>query len=134
MTGTQETREIKISKDAVDPADVETLQDLVLAAVNDALARSKELAAQKLERVCACEVMEKLRAHYDVDAVIRKRKPQSIATNGEGQHRAAGSGELERRIESHRRELHSHLPGNFPRSTGDVAKPCSDIEQRRLRR
>jgi len=48
MTGTQETREIKISKDAVDPADVETLQDLVLAAVNDALARSKELAAQKL--------------------------------------------------------------------------------------
>jgi len=35
-------------EDAVDPADVETLQDLVLAAVNDALARSKELAAQKL--------------------------------------------------------------------------------------
>lgn len=48
MTGTQEIREIKISKDAVDPADVETLQDLVLAAVNDALVRSKELAAQKL--------------------------------------------------------------------------------------
>ena len=48
MTGTQDAREIKISKDAVDPTDVETLQDLVLAAVNDALARSKELAAQKL--------------------------------------------------------------------------------------
>jgi hypothetical protein len=48
MTGTQEAREIRISKDAVDPTDVETLQDLVLAAVNDALARSKELAAQKL--------------------------------------------------------------------------------------
>ena len=48
MTGTQDVREIKISKDAVDPTDVETLQDLVLAAVNDALARSKELAAQKL--------------------------------------------------------------------------------------
>ena len=48
MTGTQEIREIKISKDAVDPTDVETLQDLVLAAVNDALARSKDLAAQKL--------------------------------------------------------------------------------------
>ncbi len=48
MTGTQELREIKISKDAVDPTDVETLQDLVLAAVNDGLARSKELAAQKL--------------------------------------------------------------------------------------
>ena len=48
MTGTQEAKEIKISKDAVDPTDVDTLQDLVLAAVNDALARSKELAAQKL--------------------------------------------------------------------------------------
>jgi len=48
MTGTQEAREIRISADAVDPTDVETLQDLVLAAVNDALARSKELAAQKL--------------------------------------------------------------------------------------
>lgn len=48
MTGTQEAREIRISADAVDPSDVETLQDLVLAAVNDALAKSKELAAQKL--------------------------------------------------------------------------------------
>jgi DNA-binding YbaB/EbfC family protein len=48
MTGTQDVREIKISKDAVDPTDVETLQDLVVAAVNDALARSKELAGQKL--------------------------------------------------------------------------------------
>jgi DNA-binding YbaB/EbfC family protein len=48
MTGTQEAKDIRISKDAVDPTDVETLQDLVLAAVNDALARSKELAAQKL--------------------------------------------------------------------------------------
>lgn len=48
MSGTQELREVKISKDAVDPTDVETLQDLVLAAVNDGLTRSKELAAQKL--------------------------------------------------------------------------------------
>ena len=48
MTGTQEAREYRISKDAVDPTDVETLQDLVLAATNDALAKSKELAAQKL--------------------------------------------------------------------------------------
>jgi len=48
MTGTQEAREVRISKDAVDPADVETLQDLVLAAMNDALAKSKELAGEKL--------------------------------------------------------------------------------------
>lgn len=48
MTGTQECREVRISPDAVDPADVETLQDLVLAAVSDALAKSKELAADRL--------------------------------------------------------------------------------------
>ena len=48
MTGTQEARAVRISKDAVDPSDVETLQDLVLAATNDALAKSKALAAQKL--------------------------------------------------------------------------------------
>src|SRR5205814_1230579 len=55
MTGTQEAREIRISKDAVDPEDVETLQDLVLAALNDALGKSKELAAQKLGGVCAAD-------------------------------------------------------------------------------
>jgi len=48
MTGTQDVREVRISKDAVDPTDVETLQDLVLAALNDALAKSKELAGEKL--------------------------------------------------------------------------------------
>lgn len=48
MTGTQEVRSVRISPDAVDPADVETLQDLVLAAVKDAVERSKQLAAQRL--------------------------------------------------------------------------------------
>ena len=48
MTGAQEMRSVWISPDAVDPTDVETLQDLVLAAVSDALACSKELAAQRL--------------------------------------------------------------------------------------
>ena len=48
MTGTQDCRAIIIAKDAVDPEDVETLQDLVQVAVSDALAKSKELAAQRL--------------------------------------------------------------------------------------
>jgi len=48
MTGTQEVRSVRIAPDALDPADVETLQDLVLAAVRDAVQRSKDLAAQKL--------------------------------------------------------------------------------------
>ena len=48
MTGTQEVRSVTISPDAVDPSDVETLQDLVLAAVKDALERSKQLAADRM--------------------------------------------------------------------------------------
>ncbi len=48
MTGTQEVRSVRISPEAVDPSDVETLQDLVLAAVKDAVERSKQVAADKL--------------------------------------------------------------------------------------
>jgi DNA-binding YbaB/EbfC family protein len=48
LSGTQECRSVRIQKDAVDPNDVETLQDLVLAAYSDALRKSRELAAQRL--------------------------------------------------------------------------------------
>jgi DNA-binding YbaB/EbfC family protein len=48
LTGTQDVKSIKIQKDAVDPTDVETLQDLVMAAFTDALKKSRELAAQRL--------------------------------------------------------------------------------------
>ena len=48
LTGTQDVRSVKIQKDAVDPDDVDTLQDLVLAAFADALKKSRELAAQRL--------------------------------------------------------------------------------------
>ena len=43
-TGSKEIKEIRISQDAVDPDDVETLQDLVLAAVNEALRQADALA------------------------------------------------------------------------------------------
>jgi len=51
LTGTQEIKDVRINKDAVDPDDVETLQDLVRAAFGDALAKSRELAAQRLGSV-----------------------------------------------------------------------------------
>ena len=41
-------REIRIAPDAVDPDDVELLQDMVLAAVNEGLRSAQELAASKL--------------------------------------------------------------------------------------
>ena len=42
VTGGFEFRSIKIRKDAVDPDDVEMLEDLVLAAIHDAVARVTE--------------------------------------------------------------------------------------------
>jgi nucleoid-associated protein EbfC len=48
MSGTQDVKSVRISPEAVDPSDVETLQDLVLAAIKDAVKRSKDLAAAKL--------------------------------------------------------------------------------------
>jgi DNA-binding YbaB/EbfC family protein len=51
VTGKQELVAITIDPTAVDPADVEMLQDLVVAAVNDALAGSRKLAEQKMAAV-----------------------------------------------------------------------------------
>ena len=48
ITGAQEVRAIEIDPAAVDPAEVEMLQDLVVAAVNDAIARSKELERERM--------------------------------------------------------------------------------------
>jgi nucleoid-associated protein EbfC len=51
VTGKQELVSITIDPSAVDPDDVEMLQDLVVAAVNDALRASRELAEQKMAAV-----------------------------------------------------------------------------------
>lgn len=46
--GQQNVLEVAINPEAVDPEDVEMLQDLVLAAVSDALKKSRELADEKM--------------------------------------------------------------------------------------
>lgn len=51
MTGDQEMRDVVIKPEVVDPDDIETLQDLVLAAVSDALQKSKTLQAERLGEV-----------------------------------------------------------------------------------
>ncbi|HJW76683.1 MAG TPA: YbaB/EbfC family nucleoid-associated protein [Thermoleophilia bacterium] len=48
VTGNLEVREVRIEKEAVDPDDVEMLQDLVMAATNEALRSAQELAQKKL--------------------------------------------------------------------------------------
>jgi DNA-binding YbaB/EbfC family protein len=48
MTGSGELTALTIAPAAVDPDDIETLQDLVVAAVRDAKRAADELAAQKM--------------------------------------------------------------------------------------
>jgi nucleoid-associated protein EbfC len=48
VSGDLEIKEIKIDPDAVDPEDVELLQDMVLAATNEAIRSAQELANRKL--------------------------------------------------------------------------------------
>ena len=48
MTGSLEVREVRIKPEAVDPDDVEMLQDLVTAATNEALRSAQALASDKL--------------------------------------------------------------------------------------
>ena len=48
VTGKQELVSITIDPDAIDPSDVDMLQDLIVAAVNDALRASRELAEEKM--------------------------------------------------------------------------------------
>ena len=46
--GQQNVLEVAINPEAVDPEDVEMLQDMVLAAVSDALKKSRDLAEEKM--------------------------------------------------------------------------------------
>ena len=48
VTGGLEVKEIRIDPEAIDPDDADMLQDLVLAAVNEALRSAQELAASRL--------------------------------------------------------------------------------------
>ena len=49
--GRQQILSIHIEKEVVDPDDVEMLQDLILAAVNDALAKSQEMVSGEMSKL-----------------------------------------------------------------------------------
>jgi len=49
--GGQQVLAIHIEKEVVDPDDVEMLQDLVLAAVNDALAKAQEMVTEEMGKL-----------------------------------------------------------------------------------
>ncbi|MFO7839981.1 MAG: YbaB/EbfC family nucleoid-associated protein [Desulfosalsimonadaceae bacterium] len=49
--GRQQIVSISIEKEVVDPEDVEMLQDLIVAAVNDALSRSQQMVSEEMNKL-----------------------------------------------------------------------------------
>lgn len=51
VNGKQQLVSIKIEKDVVDPSDIEMLQDLIEAAVNEGLRKSQELLSSEMGKL-----------------------------------------------------------------------------------
>ncbi|MBE5849047.1 MAG: YbaB/EbfC family nucleoid-associated protein [Lachnospiraceae bacterium] len=51
ITGKREITKLKLSEEAVDPDDIETLEDLVMAAVNEALRMVEEESSQNMGKL-----------------------------------------------------------------------------------
>ena len=51
VSGGQELVSLKIEKEVVDPDDVEMLQDLIVAAANEALKKAQEMVSGEMQKV-----------------------------------------------------------------------------------
>jgi len=51
VTGKKEVTKVKIDPDAVDPEDVEMLEDVIMAAVNEALRKAEEAGAANMAKL-----------------------------------------------------------------------------------
>ncbi len=51
VTGKKEVTKVKINPDAVDPEDVEMLEDVIMAAVNEALRKAEEAGAANMAKL-----------------------------------------------------------------------------------
>lgn len=51
ITGKKEIKTIEISPEIVDPDDIETLQDIMTAAINEAIKRVEETASQEMSKL-----------------------------------------------------------------------------------
>jgi nucleoid-associated protein EbfC len=49
--GAQKLESIELEKEVVDPEDLEMLQDLILAAVNDALKKSQDMVSSEMSKL-----------------------------------------------------------------------------------
>ena len=51
INGKRELQEIKLAAEVVDPDDIEMLEDLIMAAVNDAMTKIDEISVKEMEKV-----------------------------------------------------------------------------------
>jgi nucleoid-associated protein EbfC len=51
VNGLKAVQAVKIQPDAVDPADVEMLEDMIVAAINDAMSNAENLASDKMSAI-----------------------------------------------------------------------------------
>ncbi len=51
ISGKKEITKVKINPEAVDPDDVEMLEDLIMAATNEALRKIEEISAQTMSKI-----------------------------------------------------------------------------------
>ena len=51
VTGKQELKSVEINPEALDPDDVELLQDMVLAAVNEALRKAQDMNQEEMKKI-----------------------------------------------------------------------------------
>ncbi len=51
VNGKHELMSLKIEKDVVDPEDIEMLQDLVVAAVNEGVRKAQEMAQEEMSKI-----------------------------------------------------------------------------------
>ena len=51
VNGKQEVVSIKIEREVIDPEDIDMLQDLVLAAVNEGIRKSQEMVSEEMRKL-----------------------------------------------------------------------------------
>jgi nucleoid-associated protein EbfC len=51
VSGAKEIKEIKINPEVVDPEDIEMLEDLMLACVNEALRKAEEMSGKEMSKI-----------------------------------------------------------------------------------
>ncbi|MTI93876.1 MAG: YbaB/EbfC family nucleoid-associated protein [Firmicutes bacterium] len=51
VDGHRKLRSIEVKPEVVDPDDIETLQDLLLVAVNEGLRKAEEMAAEEMKKI-----------------------------------------------------------------------------------